>query len=56
MSEGVAPARTSRIIPFVDDDELVDWDCHLDELPPAKERGVIVAELVRRPAPNDLTE
>ena len=50
MSEAPAPARKSRIIPFVDDEELVDWDFHLAKLPPPVERGSFVADLVPRVA------
>ena len=50
MSEAPAPARKSRIIPFVDDEELVDWDFHLAKLPSPVERGSFVADLVPRVA------
>ena len=50
MSEAPAPAKKSRIVPFVDDEELVDWDFRLDKLPPAAERGSFVAHLVPRAA------
>ena len=45
MSEDPAPAKKSRIVPFVDDEELVVWDEYF-ELPPAREKGTILVNLV----------
>ena len=45
MAPGTVPARISHIVPFVDDDEFLDWDCCLDSLPPPIAQGTITVEL-----------
>jgi hypothetical protein len=53
MAPGTVPARTSRIIPFVDEAESLDWDYCLDKLPPPLAEGSIVVELTRKAASED---
>ena len=54
MSTSATPARiddfdeNSRLVPAVDD-ELIDWNAGLDELPPPQRSGRIAVSLARRP-------
>ena len=43
-----APAKTTRVVPVMDEDDSLDWDCYLDKLPPPIAQGMIAVELSPR--------
>lgn len=44
-SFGTAPAKTPHFAPSLDEEDLLDWDCYLDKLPPPTAQGTIKVEL-----------
>ena len=49
INAAVVPAKTLRIVPFVEDEDLIDWDLSLDHLPPPTACGTITVDLVPLP-------